>query len=360
MHAAVFQTPFMPPTRSAREVFKWAVDRATVADQAGCTEYWVGEHATQSWESIPNPEMVLSACAMNTENIILAPGAHLLPYHNPASLAIQVAWLTQVLEGRYILGVGAGAYPADGALRGLTDLSKNHKMVGEAIDIMERVWKGEPFHFEGEYFSAGFPEEDPAHPFRNMLPYGGNVRMGVTGLSANSPSIRFAGLRGYLPLSVYSGSAFLKNHWKVYSEAAAEAGRSAEREVHHVVRDVFVAETDAEAKRLAKQGGMGAAWTEYLLPVYKQFGILNGLAEGTGVDPSDIDVDFLAEHVWICGSPDTVVAKFEEFQEEVGGFGTIMTYDYDYIDDPSPWNESLRLLAQEVAPRVKLPVSAAS
>ncbi|QIZ37743.1 LLM class flavin-dependent oxidoreductase [Saccharopolyspora sp. ASAGF58] len=360
MHAAVFQTPFMPPTRSAREVFKWAVDRATVADQVGCTEYWVGEHATQSWECLPNPEMVLSACALNTENIILAPGAHLLPYHNPASLAIQIAWLTQVLEGRYILGVGAGAYPADGTLRGFTDLSDNHKMLSEAIEIMERIWKGEPFHHEGEFFKAGFPEEDPNHPFRNVLPHGGKVRMGVTGLSANSPSIRFAGAHGYLPLSVYSGVPFVKNHWKIYSDAAAQAGRPAEREDHHVVRDVFVAETDAEAKRLAKEGGMGKAWTEYLLPVYKQFGIIDGLAEGTGVNSADIDLDFLAEHVWICGSPDTVAAKFEEFQENVGGFGTIMIYDYDYMDDPSPWNESLRLLAQEVAPRVKLPSAAVS
>lgn len=358
MHAAVFQTPFMPPTRSAREIFKWAVDQAAVADQAGCTEYWIGEHATQSWESIPNPEMVISACALNTENIILAPGAHLLPYHNPASLAIQIAWLTQVLEGRYILGVGAGAYPADGALRGLTDLSKNHEMVTEAIGIMERIWKGEPFHHEGTYFKAGFPEEDPSHPFRDMLPYGGKVRMGLTGLSANSPSIRFAGANGYLPLSVYAGDAFLKTHWDVYSSAAAANGHPAEREDHHVVRDVFVAETDAEAKRLAIQGGMGKAWGEYLLPVYKQFGIIDGLAEGSGVASADIDLEFLAEHVWICGSPDTVAAKFEEFQEGVGGFGTIMVYGHDYIDDPAPWNESLRLLAQEVAPRIKLPSSA--
>ncbi|TCK22041.1 LLM class flavin-dependent oxidoreductase [Pseudonocardia endophytica] len=357
MRAAVFHTPFMPPTRSAKEVFTWAVDRATVADQAGCSEFWIGEHATQSWESIPNPELVIAAAALNTENITLAPGAHLLPYHNPASLAIQIAWLTQILEGRYILGVGAGAYPADGALRGLDDLSANHKMVVESIEIMQKIWAGEPFKHEGTYFTAGFPQEDPSHPFRNMLPHDGKVRMGLTGLSQNSPSIRFAGAHGYLPLSVYAGNTFLKTHWSVYSEAAEQNGHKADRDDHHVVRDVFVADTDAEAKKLAKEGGMGKAWAEYLLPVYKQFGIADGLAEGTGVDAADIDLDFLAEHVWICGSPDTVVEKFQAFQEASGGFGTIMTYDYDYLDDPAPFNESTRLLAQEVAPRVKLPAA---
>ena len=67
---------------------------------------------------------------------------------------------------------------------------------------------------------------------------------------------------------------------------------------------------------------------------------------------TDIDLDYLAEHVWIVGSVDTVVEKFNEFQANTGGFGTIMAYGHDYIDRADAWNESLRLLAQEVAPRV--------
>ncbi len=358
MHVALFQTPFMPLKHNAREIFSWAVDQAVVCDQAGFSEYWVGEHATQSWESIPNPELVIAAAARDTTQIKLAPGAHLLPYHNPASLAIQVAWLTQILEGRYILGVGAGAYPADGALRGFTDLSENHKMLSESLALMEKIWKGEPFHEEGTYFKAGFPQEDPSHPFRDMLPYGGKVEIGMTGLSMNSPSIGYAGKRGWLPLSVYAGNTFLRNHWRIYSEAAESAGLTPDREVHHVVRDVIVADTDAEARKLAIEGGLGKAWGEYLLPVYKQFGIAEGLAEGTGVDAADIDLEFLAEHVWIVGSPDTVTAKFQQFQEESGGFGTIMAYGHDYVDQAQAWNHSLELLAKEVAPRVSLPTAA--
>lgn len=47
-----------------------------------------------------------------------------------------------------------------------------------------------------------------------------------------------------------------------------------------------------------------------------------------------------------------MVEKFEEFQAGTGGFGTVMAYGHDYIDNAAAWNESLRLLAQEVAPRV--------
>lgn len=356
MEAAVFQTPFLAPERSAKECFRWCVEQATVADEAGYTEYWLGEHATQSWESIPNPELVIAAAALQTERIKLAPGAHLLPYHNPGSLAIQVAFLTQVLEGRYILGVGAGAYPADGALRGVTDMSVNHPMMLEALDLMEKVWAGVPFHEDGKYFSAGFPTAPEGHPFRNhILPWGGKVDIGCTGLSPNSPSIGLAGQRGWLPLSVYAGDAFLANHWETYKSAAEGAGRTADRSIHHVVRDVFVADTDVEAKKLAIEGGMGRAWGEYLLPVYKQFGILKGLIKDESMSMDDIDLAYLAEHVWIVGSPETVIEKFQACFDETGGWGTHMIYSHDYIDNPEPWNESQRRFAQEVAPKIMLP-----
>ncbi len=36
-------------------------------------------------------------------------------------------------------------------------------------------------------------------------------------------------------------------------------------------------------------------------------------------------------------------------------WGTLQVEAHDYYDDPSPWFNSLELLAKEVAPRVKLP-----
>lgn len=361
MDVAMFQTPFQRPERTAPQVFDWAVRQAVEADQAGFTEYWVGEHATLNWESIPNPELVIAAAARETENIKFGPGAHLLPYYHPATLAIQVAWLSQILEGRYILGVGAGAYPSDAALRGMQDVSQNHAMMEESLEIMHMIWKCEPFHYEGKFWNAGYPEvEGGAHgEWRDLSPYGGKVEIGMTALSARSPSIRYAGEHGYIPLSVYAGDDFLRQHWADYEEAATKAGHPADRSVHHVVRDVFVAETDAEAKRWAIEGALGHAWTEYLLPTYKRFGILEGLMHDPSMNPDEIDLEYLAEHVWIVGSVDTVVEKFDRWMDSTGGFGTIMAYSHDYADTPEPWVESMHLLAKEVAPRVEVPAAAA-
>jgi 3,6-diketocamphane 1,6-monooxygenase len=233
-------------------------------------------------------------------------------------------------------------------------------MMEKALEIMGKVWEAEPFRYEGKFWNAGFPEAETgphAHAWRDLRPFGGKMTVGMTGLSEKSPSIAYAGARGYLPLSVYAGDAFLKQHWKDYEAAAAEAGLKADRSVHHVVRDVFVAETDAEARRLAVDGALGHAWAEYLLPTYKRFGILKGLLHDPGMNPDEIDLDYLAEHVWMVGSVDTVVEKFQRWFDELGGFGTIIQYSHDYADDPEPWVRSMNLLAQEVAPRVKMPAS---
>ncbi|MBA3743574.1 LLM class flavin-dependent oxidoreductase [Sporichthya sp.] len=350
MKFAMFQTPFMRPTRSPREVFDWAVQQAITCDQAGFSEYWIGEHATMTYESIPNPELVISACARETDQLVMAPGAHLLPYHNAASLAVQVAWMTHLLKGRYILGVGAGAYPTDGAVRGFKDLSKNHKMVFESLEIMQRVWKNEPFHFEGEYFTAGVPEGDPSHPLRDLRPYGGTVDIAMAGLSPNSPSLTFAGKNGWIPLSVYAGEAAIAGHWDTYSAAAAENGHAVDRSVLRVVRDIIVADTDAEARDLAVNGGVGDAWGNYLMPVYKQFGLLEAMLPG--VDMNDVDIDTLVEKVWIVGSPDTVAEKLQGVLERTGGWGTTLVYSHDYSDAPEAWNHSLELLTKEVAPKL--------
>jgi alkanesulfonate monooxygenase SsuD/methylene tetrahydromethanopterin reductase-like flavin-dependent oxidoreductase (luciferase family) len=361
MHIAMFQTPLQPPERAPRQVFNWAVEQAIAADQAGFTEYWIGEHATLNWESIPNPELIIAASVRETEKIKFGPGAHLPPYYHPSSLAIQVAWLSQVLEGRYMLGVGAGAYPSDAALRGMTDVSKNHEMLFEALDIMEMIWNAhEPFHFEGNFWSAGYPEsEGGAHgAWRDLSPYQGKLEIGMTALSERSPSIKMAGERGFIPMSVFAGNEFLRNHWRDYEAAATSAGRTPDRSIHHVLRDAFVGETDAEAKKNAIEGGLGRAWREYLLPTYKRFGILKGLLHDPSMDVEDVDMDYLAEHIWLCGSVDTVTEKLNTWQEEVGGFGTLMIYSQDYSQNPEPWLQSMNLLANEVAPRVKSAASA--
>ena len=49
---------------------------------------------------------------------------------------------------------------------------------------------------------------------------------------------------------------------------------------------------------------------------------------------------------------DTVVEKIERMYEEVGGFGHLPLFCFDYSDNPGAWHHSMELLAKEVMPKV--------
>lgn len=367
MQTGLIFHPYMRPTRTARQTFEWGVQSSIACDKVGFDSMMISEHASQIWENIPNPELIMAAAALQTKNIKFAPMAHILPHHNPTKLAMTVGWLSQILEGRYFMGIGAGAYPLASYMHGIRgeDQSSEHlnEMVRESLDIMEKIWKREPFFYEGKYWSAGFPEEEEAlteedeqHKLANYSPWGGSFpEFAVTGFSPKSPSMKLAGERNFKPVSIYSGLDALKQHWDIYAEANIKAGFTPDRSRHAVSQTVFIADTDAEAKRLVMEGPIGYCFNHYLIPIWRRFGMMDGFAKDAGVDPLKADLEFLVDNVFVVGSPGTVVEKINELFAKCGGWGTLQIESHDYYDDPSAWFYSLELAAKEVAPRISLP-----
>lgn len=376
MKAGVFHVPYMRPEASAHDTFDFSIRCAIEADKAGFSDFMVGEHATQAWENIPNPEIVIGAAAYVTEKLRFAPMAHLLPLHFPGSLAIQTGWLSQVLQGRYFLGVGSGAYGRDAMLRGQPeDLSQRDERTQEALEIIRQIWKREPFEFKGKYYDAAFPDEhavgvpgvdseegSDVHTMSNFTPWDGpeGPEIAVTGLSFRSGSLRWAGENGFKAISFFGGSDLLASHWAAYSEAAEASGHKPDRAEFRVCRDVFIADTDEEAKRRAIDGALGETWRRYLVPIYKRFGIFEGyLADaGGGITADEVTLEWIADHVWLCGSPETVIKKIEDTIETAGAWGTLCMNTHDATADPEPWFESMHRLANEVVPKIEVAISA--
>lgn len=365
METGLIFHPYMRPGRTARQTVDWGVANSIACDRAGFTNMLISEHASEVWQNIPNPELIMVAGGLQTSRIKFAPMAHILPHHHPAKLAVMVGWLSQILEGRYFLGIGAGAYPRSAYLHGIKDASDTefmNEMVRESLFIMEKVWKREPFFHEGKFWNAGFPEEplsvqegDEQHRMANFAPWGGLPEIAVAGFSPNSPSMKLAGERNFKPISIYSGLDALKKHWDTYSEANIKAGFAPDRSRHAVTQTIFVADTDAEAKKQVMEGPIGYCFNRYLIPTFRRFGMMDSFARDAGVDPEKADLEFLVDHVFLVGSPDTVIDKLNTLFEKCGGWGTMQVEAHDYSDDPSPWFYSLELIAQEVAPRINLP-----
>lgn len=156
MEIGIFLMPAHPPERTLYDATRWDLDVIELADQLGYVEAWVGEHFTVPWEPICAPDLLLAQALLRTQQIKLAPGAHLLPYHHPVELAHRVAYFDHLAQGRFMLGVGASGIPGDWALYDVDGKNGEHReMTREALEIMLRIWtEDEPWEHRGKYWNA--------------------------------------------------------------------------------------------------------------------------------------------------------------------------------------------------------------
>jgi alkanesulfonate monooxygenase SsuD/methylene tetrahydromethanopterin reductase-like flavin-dependent oxidoreductase (luciferase family) len=347
-----FVMPSHPPERALIDGYRWDLEHLVQLDRLGFHEAWIGEHYTAPWEPNPAPDLLIAQALMQTENIKLCPGAHLLPYHHPVELAHRVAFLDHIAQGRYMLGVGISALPSDLNLFDMdAEGGENRRRTLEALEIMLRVWEGKPFTFDGEFWNVRPPGTDFDFLRLHMQPFQKpHPPIGIAGLSPGSETLKLAGERGYVPLSISLNPRHTASHWDSVVAGAELSGRTPDRGEWRLVREVYVARTDEEARRRVREGAMGRCWREYLLPFY----VGNGMGEHFKVDPSEpdsvLDVDYLIEHNWFVGSPETVTEKIATLQSATGGFGGMLIMIYDFSTEQREWDESLKLLIDEVMP----------
>ncbi|MGV9867505.1 LLM class flavin-dependent oxidoreductase [Rhodococcus koreensis] len=335
-------------TRPAQAVIDWDLQVVEWADRYGLDEAFFAEHYTVGAEPSPAPDVMIAAASQRTSRIRLGAGAHLLPYHNPVALAHRIMWLDHMTGGRYIAGVAPGAYPTDAQL--FATGKNNNEMMIEALDIMEAIWtKPGPFSITGKYWSVDMPDYDADIKGPHLKPrQEPHPPISMTGMQPASPTLTLAGERGYAPMSQQLGLDTLLQHWTTYSDAAQAAGHPAHRSDWRIFRDFFVADTDEAAREAVLTGAAGRTWQEILLPVYKKMNLLPLLAGA--MDPDKVTVEWLADNFWLIGSPSTVQEKAREFNKQVGGVGTVISFTYDYSATPEIYQRNLELMGTEVIP----------
>jgi alkanesulfonate monooxygenase SsuD/methylene tetrahydromethanopterin reductase-like flavin-dependent oxidoreductase (luciferase family) len=350
-----FLMPSHPPERSLRDGIAFDLATLRLLDRLGFDEAWIGEHFTAPWEPCPAPDLLIAQALAQTQRIVLAPGAHLLPYHHPIELAHRVAYLDHMAAGRLMLGVGISALPSDLMLFDVDAAGgENRRRTLESLDIMLRLWREGGFDYDGEFWNVRKPRTAFDFLRVHLKPYQQpHPPIGIAGLSPGSETLKLAGERGFMPLSISLNPAHTVSHWASVEEGAARSGRRPDRRDWRLVREVYLADTDDEARKRVREGALGRCWREYLLPFY----VGNGFAAHFKRRPSDpdsaLDVDYLIEHNWFVGSPATVSEKIERLQEATGGFGGLLVMVYDFSTEPEWWEHSLELLVHEVMPRFR-------
>ncbi|GAA0991083.1 LLM class flavin-dependent oxidoreductase [Subtercola frigoramans] len=354
--------------------FEWDLTMIKEADRLGYSEAWVGEHFTNLWEPLPSPDLLIQAAIRETTNIVLAAGAHIPGFHHPAELAARISYQDQLLEGRYMVGIGSGGTPTDAQMFGIDMAAGDHRrMASEGLEIMRKYWTEEgPWRFEGEFWTCSKVASDsfPAVPGTlgdHLKPYQHpHPPLASAGLSANSATLKWAGEEGLLPISLAMNTRFMAGQWDTYAAAAESRGRVPNRSDWRIAREVVVADTDEEALDLARSGYFGQFNNGFLLPIFKFLGYGENWKHDASVQDADLDLEYLLEHQFLVGSVETVTEKLIDMQTQTGGFGTLLMEGVDYESQKDEWFHSMQLMAEEVVPAVnaalgeRVPASAVS
>lgn len=167
------------------------LDTARKVEDSGYSSLLMPDHFGNQF----GPVSALSAAAAVTSTLRVGALVFGNDYRHPVTLAMEMATLDQISEGRVEFGIGAGWMQSDYDQAGLTYDSPGTRIerLQESIDIIKKCWAGEPFDFAGTHYTIsgydGFPKPfTPGGP-PIMIGGGGPRMLGVATRNADIVAI---------------------------------------------------------------------------------------------------------------------------------------------------------------------------
>ena len=356
MKLGYFMMPLHHIDRDYHQTLQEDVEAVIHADALGFSEAWVGEHYSSAVEQITSPLMFHANLISRTKQIKLATGVMCLPQYHPAVQAGQAAMFDHLSEGRFIMGVGPGGLLSDFELFGVLDQDRM-AMMEEALDMILALWANDPpYKLSGKYWNIDMKEWTHHDIKLGYVPkplQQPHPPIAISAMSPHSGSLRFAGRRGYIPVTAnFIATWSAATHWPAYCAGAEEGGQTPDPANWRVARSIYVADSDAEAEAFVKTpGGAYDYYYEYLFHIFDRSNFKAPFVAQAGDDPDALTHQAVRDACVIHGSPETVAEKVLALREEIGDFGTLVYAAHDWVDKARMKN-SMRLMAEEVMPRI--------
>ena len=298
------------------------------------------------------PEIFIAKAVAMTERIRFGPAPVCLQYHHPVHVANRLAFLDHLSHGRLNVCFGPGAIPTDMEVYGVNP-QETAARVGEAVEMILKIWTSDPpYEFSGNFWNVSLKRNlDPEmglgalhKPLQKPHP-----PIAVPSISPKSAGIEKAAARGFSLFSHHMISAeVLAQQWATYQAAAERAGRRASPADWRVARNVYVADTTAEARRLARTNSLGRC-IQYILDLTKRGPGVGMWKRNANQSDDDCNLDYFLDEVLIVGDPPEVTRQLRALRDRVGDFGTLVLVAHDW-DDRDRWLHSLELFTHEVVP----------
>ena len=356
MEVGFFTMPLHPPGSNITQTLEDDLQQLVTLDEMGYKEAWIGEHFTTVWENIPAPDLFIAKALAMTENIVLGTGVTCMPNHNPFMIAHRIAQLDHMAKGRFHWGVGSGGFPGDFDVFGFDPTTGEHRtMTRDAIELVLQIWNDpKPGHYTHKFWDFHIPEPIDEYGLRfHMTPYQKpHPPIAVAGVSPRSETLVLAGERGWIPMSInLVPNNQLKTHWDAVEEGAAKAGRTADRSMWRIAREVYIADTTEEARKEALEGVLRRDFEQYFLQLLSTTKQMDLMKEDPNMPDSEVTAEYLVDHIWVVGSPDDVAAKLRKLHEDVGGFGVLLAMGHEW-QPRDKWVNSMSMLVKDVLPKL--------
>ena len=331
--------------RALATQFDERIEFAAAADEAGFYCLHVAEHHSSPLNMVPAPGVYLGAVARATRRIRLGPLVYLLPLYSPLRLAEEICMLDHMSKGRLEVGIGRGVSPFEVGYHGV-DHDQSREIFFDAYECLKTALTNEKFSYEGKHFNySDVPM--PLRPMQTPHPafwYGSSNTIGAT----------WAGEQG-LQFCANGPIELAEENIGAYRAALAKRGGAAQPKAEFpggtaigLLRHIVIADTDAEARRIAEPA------IEHHAGNLNWLRKLHGSSEFTKRLNIHRSEDFDGWHkmgMIIAGSPETVTAEIER-QAEVLGLNYLLTYLFFGTMTLPDALRSLQLFRTEVMPKL--------
>jgi alkanesulfonate monooxygenase SsuD/methylene tetrahydromethanopterin reductase-like flavin-dependent oxidoreductase (luciferase family) len=280
-----------------------------------------------------------------TKRIKIGTAVVTLPLANPLRIAEDTAFVDILSNGRFALGLGSGYRKYEFDSFGV-DFDTRRDIQEEALPLLLDL-----FHFK----------RVEHHGERFRFKVGGQYEIFPHAIQQPHPPIFLAGATDRsIGVAARMGLGLFLSSWTPFAELGRQSARyrALLTETPQALRDnparghvdvarwVYVAESDAKAKRESEAGIMrnlahfGSGHTS---------GYLGTVSQDVGAQLRDYDT--LARDIILHGSPATVIAKIEELHAKVRNASIMLHFPPWYGADKTL--ASLELFAAEVMPKFR-------
>jgi alkanesulfonate monooxygenase SsuD/methylene tetrahydromethanopterin reductase-like flavin-dependent oxidoreductase (luciferase family) len=347
------------------EAFDEAFELAEASEEWGLDGVWLAERhfAAPRGEldpmgtGIPSivsaPLIIATAIAARTRRLRVGIAVNVLPLCHPIRIAEEAATLDQISKGRFDFGVGRSGFPRAYEGYGIP-YAESRERFQESLAIILKAWMQERFSYEGKYYAfhdlcvIPKPYQKPHPPVRVAA----TTRETFPQVGAMGYPI-FIGLRGFDVTEAM-------HHLSVYRQAWREAGHPGQGDVFLRI-PVYVAET-AERARSEPQTSTLQSYRR----LAENFAKSAGAAGTTRSEEREERAERLAQAGYdellrgrlAYGTPEAVAERLRALRETLGLSGVIIEPNVGGHIPRDLVLRSIRLFAQEVAPRLRSSISA--